>query len=319
MTKVLVTGANGFIGRALTVALCQAGYTVRSAMRRPEFPLGPLGSEEVAVGDLGSQPDWTEALDGMEAVVHLAGRVHVMREHAQDPLAEFRKVNVRATEHLASHAANVGVRRFIYISSIGVNGNRTGLDPFREQDAPQPHNAYSVSKWEAEQALVGVSTETSMEYVVLRLPLVYGPGAKGNFLALLQAVRHGVPLPLASVDNRRSLISIGNLTSAIAKCLSCPAAAGKTYLVSDGEDVSTPELIRRMADALGSSARLWPAPVWLLRWVSGLAGQVRQLEQLIGNLVVDSSRIRQDLDWTPPVSMRDELRTVAAWFRGRRP
>ena len=319
MTKVLITGANGFVGRAVTTALCQAGYQVRAAVRRPYPSLEALGSETVVVGDLGSQPDWTEVVAGVETVVHLAARVHVMREHAQDPLAEFRKINVGATERLARRAANASVCRFIYISSVGVNGTRTDQQPFREQDAPRPHNAYSVSKWEAEQALLGISRETSMECVVLRPPLVYGPGAKGNFLTLLQAVRRGVPLPLASVDNRRSLISLGNLTSAIAACLSRPAAAGKTYLVSDGEDVSTPEFIRRMADALGSSARLWPAPVWLLRWVAGLAGQVRHLDQLIGDLVVDPSRIRQELDWTPPVSMRDELRAVADWFGEERP
>ncbi len=252
-------------------------------------------------------------------VFHLAARVHVLKETAADPLAEFRRTNVAGTERLARSAAAAGARRLVYVSSIGVNGLYTSDGrKFSEADIPQPHNDYALSKWEAEQALLCVGDETGLQVVIVRPPLVYGPAAPGNFAQLLAVVAKGVPLPFASVRNRRSLVYVGNLVDALVACAMHPAAAGQTYLVSDGEDVSTPELLRRMAGALGVPARLLPCPTALLLLAGRLTGRHEQVERLLGSLQVDDGRIRRELSWHPRYTLEQGLQTCAAWRRSRK-
>jgi nucleoside-diphosphate-sugar epimerase len=266
--------------------------------------------------DRSTEDETTQALQGVQVVVHLAARVHVMTDRAPGPLHEFRQVNLVWTKKLARAAASQGIRRFVYLSSIKVNGEES-ITPFTEQDLPKPQDPYGVSKWEAEQALAQVSAETGMETVVIRSPLVYGPGVRGNFLQLLKILRRGIPLPLASVQNRRSLVSRGNLVDALLCCVRDGRAAGQTYLVSDGEDLSTPELIRRLSRAMGVTERLWPFPVPLLRWMGQLAGQKGAVDRLLGSLQVDSSKIGRELGWHPSVSVDRGLAETAAWFCGQ--
>lgn len=274
--------------------------------------------EWVVLHDRSPEDETRHALQDVSAVVHLAARVHVMADDAEDPLREFRRVNLDWTERLARAAALQGIRRFVYLSSIKVNGEQ-GSRPFTEQNLPNPQDPYGMSKWEAEQALARVSSQTGLEIVVVRSPLVYGPGVGGNVLQLLHIIRRGIPLPLASVHNRRSLIYLGNLVDALACCVKDVRAAGETYLVSDGEDLSTPELIRRLARALGLPARLWPVPLSVLRWIGSVAGKQAMIDRLLGSLQVDSSKIRKGLDWSPPYSVDQGLAETAAWYSDRFP
>jgi len=313
MDTVLVTGANGFIGRALCDVLVASGRRVRKAVRMPV----PGLEDTVAVGDIGPDTDWRTALERVSGVVHLAARTHVLRETSTDPLAEFRKINVSGTERLARSAAAGGVRRLVFVSSVKVNGERTEERPFTEGGAPRPEDAYGVSKWEAEQALSRIAAETGLEVVVLRPPLVYGPGVKGNFLRLMNLVARGVPLPLGAVDNRRSFIYTGNLAGAIVQALDAPQAAGRTYLASDGEDVSTPDLVRGLARALGVKPLLPSFPLAALGLAATLAGRRAEFARLTGSLQVDSSRIRRELDWRPPFTLAQGLELTAKWYRGR--
>jgi len=310
--NILVTGANGFIGKATCAALRQAGHAVTPIVRRPNS----LAGEQI-IGDIGGQTDWCTTLTGMDGVVHLAARVHLMRDTAADPLAQYRAANVEGTLHLARQAAAAGVRRFVFVSSIKVNGAERAK-PYTEADAPQPADDYARSKWEAEQGLWKIATQTGLEVVILRPPLVYGPGVRANFLALLRAVARGMPLPLGAIHNQRSLVYIGNLTDAIIHCLEHPAAVGKTFLVSDGEGVSTPELVRRMAAALGRPARLVALPVSLLRAAATLAGKSALVTRLLDSLSVDDTSIRRDLGWTPPFTLDEGLRETAAWYANRK-
>lgn len=312
---VLVTGANGFIGRKLCLSLEGHGYAVRAAVREPLLTTGLSKATDVAaVGVIGTETDWSDALHGVETVVHLAARVHVLREKARNPLAEFRLVNVAGTERLARMAASAGVRRLVYVSSIKVNGERTHESPFTEADTPEPRDAYGLSKWEAEQALSKIASETGLEVVIVRPPLVYGPGVGGNFLRMMDWVNRGLPLPLGSIRNSRSLIYLGNLVDALVTCVSHPRAAGKTFLVSDGEDVSTPELIRRLAQAMERRSCLLSFPPVLLRLAGSLTGKSAEVERLLSSLRVDSSKICHELQWTPPFSMTQGLLETMAWY-----
>lgn len=305
--RVLVTGANGFIGRALCPALA-AGFEVRRAVRAGSTP------ESIAVGDIGPDTDWRASLAGCAAVVHLAARVHVMRETTDDAEAAFHTVNTEGTLNLARQATAAGVKRFVFVSSIKVNGEGRAM-PYTEADPAAPSDAYARSKWAAEQGLWDIARETGLEVVVLRPPLVYGPGVGANFQRMLAWVARGWPLPFGRVDNRRSLLYVDNLVDAIRACLAHPAAAGKTYLISDGEEVSTPELIRRLAGALGRSAILLPLPPsWLTR-AANLFGRGADLERLLGSLAMDSGAIRRDLDWRPPRTLDQGLaETCRAWI-----
>jgi len=318
--RVLVTGANGFVGTALCRRLREDEFLVRMAGRaRSRLPGGISDCSDcewVVLHDRSNEAEITQALDGVGCIIHLAARVHVMTDHAADPLAEFRSVNANWTERLARAAASQGVRRFVYLSSIKVNGEQSLL-PFTEQDPPNPQDPYGVSKWEAEQALARVSSKTGMETVVVRSPLVYGPGVGGNFLQLLNILRRGVPLPLALVRNRRSLVYRGNLVDALTRCVRDVRAAGQTYLVSDGEDLSTPELIRRLGKALGQTVHLWPLSLLVLGWLGRLVGRQAMIGRLIGSLQVNSSKIRQELEWSPPFSVDRGLAETAAWYCAR--
>ena len=309
---MLVTGANGFIGSALCAALQAAGNRVRRAVRGTQ----PGASDAFPVGEIGPGTDWAAALAGMQCVVHLAARTHVLPETADDSLAEYHRINVEGTRRLAQQAAQEGVRRLVFLSSIKVNGESTTERPFTEDDPPHPEDAYGISKWEAEQALHRMSEETRLEMVILRPPLVYGPGIKGNFLRLLRYVARGVPLPLGVIRNQRSLVYVGNLAGAIIKALDAPQAAGRTYLVSDGEDVSTPDLVRGLALALGVTARLPALPLAALGFGATLAGKRAEFARLSGSLQVDSSRIRRELDWQPRYSLTQGLTETARWYRG---
>ncbi len=314
--RVLVTGANGFVGRVLCAALTQHGYAVRGAVRRST---ASTQAPCVAVGEITEQMDWSVALTDVDVVIHLAARVHVMHDTAVDPLAEFRRVNTAGTEHLARCAAASGVKRLVYVSSIGVHGSCTAVDEkFSETDVSHPHNAYAISKLEAEKALHRVAHEAGLEVVIVRPPLVYGPGVKGNFAQMLAVVAKGVPLPLASVHNCRSLIYVRNLADALIACVSHPAATGQTYLVCDGEDISTPDLLRQLAVAMGVPSRLFPCPAMLLRLAGKLAGKSQQVERLLGSLQVGSDKIRRDLDWASPYSLNEGLQATAEWYRNQR-
>ncbi len=271
--------------------------------------------DSVAVGDIGPDTDWTPALVGVDAVVHLAARVHTTQETAADPLAEFRKVNVDGTRRLAEAAAQEGVKRFVFLSSVKVNGETTerGGRPLIEEDLPQPEEAYGISKWEAEQVLRKIEQRTGMEVVIIRPPLIYGPAVKANFLRLIQVIERGMPLPFGGIRNQRSLLSLTNLVDLICCCRQHPAAAGETFLASDGDDVSTPELARRIAQALGKPLRLLRISEWIMKLGGTITGKSEQVKRLCSSLQIDSSKARQVLGWTPPCTMAEELVRVAQW------
>ncbi|MDP2106119.1 MAG: NAD-dependent epimerase/dehydratase family protein, partial [Desulfobulbaceae bacterium] len=262
--------------------------------------------------------NWTDAMRDVGVVIHLAARVHVMHENVKNPLEEFRKVNVAGTEHLARSAAASGVKRLVYVSSIGVNGWQTDEGRvFLETDTPNPHNVYAVSKLEAELSLHCVAAETGLEVVVVRPPLVYGMGAPGNLAQMLKVLAKGIPLPLALVHNLRSLIYVENLVDALILCTTHTAAVGQTYMLSDGEDISTSDLLRHLGAAMGCPVRLFPCPQALLKLAGRLTGKSDQVERLLGSLQVDSGKIRRELGWRPPFTLQQGLQATAEQYRTR--
>jgi nucleoside-diphosphate-sugar epimerase len=315
--KFCVTGASGFVGQALCSALQAAGNAVRAGVRSSNSLPATAGLEVAAVGEIGAQTDWSAALADVDCVIHCAARAHVMHETVTDALAAYRAVNVAGTQRLAEQASALGVRRLVFLSSIGVLGIHTnGRGPFFVSDAPKPVEDYAISKWEAEQALMAVSAQTGLEVVVVRPPLVVGPGAKGNLLRLASLVARGLPLPLGAVHNQRSLVGLSNLVDVLRLCAVHPAAAGQTLLVSDGQDLSTPQLIRLMAEGMNRPARLLPVPVALLQAGGSLLGKRGEIDRLVGSLQVDSGYTQAQLGWTPPVSVEDGVREMAQWYAG---
>ncbi len=311
---VLVTGANGFLGRYLCEAMSRQGWLVRGAVR--STTVLPQCVEVASVGDIDDATDWTEALRDVDVVIHLAARVHVMKDVASDPLAEFSKVNVLGTVNLAEQAVKAGAKRFVYVSSIKVNGEETVAGHvYSEADTPAPQDPYGISKWQAEQSLQGIGRETGLEVVVVRPPLVYGPGVKGNFISLLAAIDKGTPLPLAGADNARSLVFVGNLADALSACAAHPLAAGKTFLVSDGADVSTATLAEKIAASLGRKSRSFYFPPVLLRIAATLLGRSAQIDRLFGSLRVSNKKIRHELSWEPPYSLEQGLLETANWYQ----
>lgn len=309
--RVLVTGATGFIGTALCIRLLALGYTVRRALRNSTLQL----PNDSLIGNMGSETKWGDMLNDIDLVVHLAARTHVLRETALDTLAEYQRINITATENLARACTKAKIKRLVFLSSIKVNGESTSTcTPFSETDTPAPEDAYGISKWKAEQALHTVSAENGLNVVVLRTPLVYGPGVKGNFLRLMNTVARGLPLPLRSIHNQRSLIYTENLIEAIVCCIESPSAINKTFLVSDGEDVSTPALILRLATALGVRARLFPCPPALLGCCATLIGKSNVWHRISQSLRVDNSRIRSELGWQPMHSVHQGLENTARWY-----
>lgn len=312
---LLATGATGFVGRALVESLKgRHGFSVRGVVRRLMVDL-PAGAEYIQVTDLSPETDWKAALSGVDVVIHTAARVHVMSENVADPLAEFRRVNVEGSLNLARQAAYVGVRRFIFISSIKVNGEYTPLDkPYTADDVPAPVDSYGISKYDAEEGLRKLAQQTDMEVVIIRPPLVYGPGVKANFLNMMCWLRKGVPLPFGAINNRRSLVALDNLIDLILTSLEHPEAANQTFLVSDGEDLSTTELIRRMAVALNVPVRLLPVPHKLLEAGFKMAGKSDLAQRLCGSLQVDIAKTCTTLNWKPVISVDEGLRSTAEYF-----
>jgi nucleoside-diphosphate-sugar epimerase len=313
-TLIAVTGATGFVGQAVVRELASLAFNVRAVVRTVSSGSKPPNSNitYTAIGEINSHTDWSAALTGVDCVIHCAARAHVMNETQADALAAYRAVNVQGTHRLAEQAAAAGVKRLVFLSSVKVNGETTdGLPrPFGVSNDAKPEDPYGISKWEAEQALWEVSAKTGLEVVIVRPPLVYGPGVKGNLARLLKLVRSGVPVPLGAVRNKRSLIGLDNLVDLLICCVDHPVAAGQTFLVSDGQDLSTPDLLRHMAAAMGRSARLFPVPVSLLRAAASALGKQAEIDRLVGSLQIDSSHTRQVLGWVPPVSVQEGIRRM---------
>jgi nucleoside-diphosphate-sugar epimerase len=307
--RIFVTGANGLVGRALCSVLDQTEHQVVRAVRTSTTPW------EVPVGDLNKNTDWSEALgQDTDVVVHLAAQVPLTDTAAEDQADRYTQANTLGTANLARQCAQHGVKRFIFVSTVKVLGEGKS-EPYQDTDLAVPADAYAISKWDAEQALWQVAAETGMEVVMLRPPLVYGPGVKGNFLRLMQAIDKRRPLPLGAIHNQRSLIYLGNLVDAIHRCVTHPKAAGKAFLVSDGDDVSTPELVRRIAASLGRRPFLLPVPASWMQWAGRVLGKQAAVDRLLGSLCVDISPLREELDWTPPYSMQAGLEATAQWYR----
>lgn len=317
-TCVLVTGASGFVGSALVAKLSADGkFGIHAAVReiRLDFPPGVIVHQFM---DITAVADWTACLRGVTCVIHAAARVHVMHDHVTDPLAEFRRVNVEGTLCLARQAASAGVKRFVYLSSIKVNGESTEPGkPFVEDDQPAPRDPYGISKLEAEQGLMSIARDKGMEVVIIRPPLVYGPGVKGNFLSMLHWLSRGVPLPLGAIANQRSFVSVDNLVDLITVCVDHPRAANQTFLVCDGEDLSTSDLLRRLASALGKTARLLPVPAGLLLIVGSALGKGEMISRLCGSLQIDIAKSSRLLGWFPHCKVDDGLMATARYFQGR--
>lgn len=314
---VLLTGGTGFLGQALLQSLPKIDKRPLIAAARTSTPSFPKDVQVERVGPLDEDTDWTACLRRVDIVIHLAARVHILNDHSADPLTEYRRVNVLGTLNLARQAAQAGVRRFVYISSIKVNGERTAPNQaFHASDIPAPEDAYGISKLEAEQGLMDLAHKTGMEVVIIRPPLVYGPGVKGNFSSMARWVRKGLPLPLGAVHNKRSLVALDNLVDFIALCADperSPRAANEVFLVSDDEAVSTTELLRKLAQAYGVRVRLLPVPTSLILVAANMLGKAAVADRLLGSLVVDNTKTRELLGWKPTVSMDEQLRKMALY------
>lgn len=315
--RLLITGSNGFVGKALRREAISKGFEVRAAQRGPVSALD--GPDTFSTGTINAQTLWTEALRGVHTVIHAAARVHVMSDTASDPLAAFRETNTAGTLNLARQAAAHGVRRLVFVSSVKVNGEGTVPGhPFMASDAPAAQDAYGISKMEAERGLRAIAADTGLEVVIVRPPLVHGPGVKANFAALMRAVQRGIPLPLGAVHhNRRSLVALDNLADLLVTCIDHPAAANQTFLVSDGEDLSTTGLLRRMGQAMNKPARLLSVPPALLKLGATLIGKGDVAQRLLGSLQVDITHTRETLGWTPPIGVDEGLRRAVVGMVSR--
>jgi nucleoside-diphosphate-sugar epimerase len=312
--RLLITGCSGFVGKSLAQRSLEAGWavrgTVRSASRVPDLP---AGVEPVVISDIGPGTDWSHALDGVAVVVHLAARVHQLHNSSRGAHVEYLRINTAGTARLARCAADAGVRRLLLLSTIKVNGEG-GARPYTEKDPEDPRGPYAVSKAEAEHILREISGRTALESIILRPPLVYGPGVGANFLRLIRLVEARIPLPLGSLANQRSMLFIGNLIDAILICLKNPNADGKAYLVADDEIVSTPHLIREIAGLLGIKPRLFACPPAVLLMAARIAGRREEVDRLVGSLSADTSKIRQELGWKPEYSFREGLKSTISWY-----
>lgn len=315
MPNVLITGANGFIGKALCRKMLADGWYVRGAIRSMVLKDAlPAGVDSIEIGTIDSKTDWRLALDGIDTVVHLAARVHVMDERSTDPIFDYRKIIVDGTKHLAQIAQSKKVRRLVYVSSIKVNGEGRAA-PYTEADRPAPVDPYSICKFEAENQLHSIADKTDLKVVILRPPLVYGPEVKANFLRLIKLINRGIPLPLAGVRNHRSMIFLGNLVDALFVCITHPRAVGNTFLVSDGKDISMPELVQIISSSLGKPSRLFPCPPDFLRLLGRVTGKSKTVNRLLDSLMVDSTKICTELDWKPPFSMEEGLAETVRWYQ----
>lgn len=313
---VLITGADGFVGRVMCERMLAEGWNVRGSVRTLRNAANLPGAVVLFhTGSIGSDTDWSRALEGVDAVVHLAARAHVMDDKVIDPLREYRCVNVEGTKRIAEASLKARVSTFVYLSSIKVNGEQTHGTPFTEEDPPSPQDSYGVSKHEAEEMLKQVTSRTDMPVTIIRPPLVYGPRIKGNILRMLWWVNRGIPLPLRGINNRRSLIGVDNLVDLIVLCLESPQAKGELFVAADKDNISTPELIGRIAAKLDRPARLFPFPLSFLRAGARVFGMRDAVERLSGSLVVDTKKVNKILGWSAPVSLDDGLEKMAQWFK----
>lgn len=313
MRTIAVTGASGFIGRSL-VARWRAQAKLRPIVRN-----AAPGTDFVAIGDIGPQTEWDAALDGIDAIVHCAGRAHILNESEANPLAVYRQVNRDGTLHLAHSAKKAGVRRIVFLSSIGVMGEQhREAPPFSASDTPAPRQDYALSKWEAEQGLAEIAEQSGLETVIVRPPLVYGPGAPANFDRLLRVVDSGLPLPLGRVRARRSFVGISNLSDMLWACVESPQANGQTFMVSDGEDLSTADLVRRIGHQMGKRPFLLPVPLWTLQLGGRLLGRTADVDRLLSPLRVSIDDTRETLGWSPRVSVDEEVSNCVAAFKSER-
>ena len=317
MKRVLVTGCTGFVGRVVCDALAYGGYIVRAAVRTDRSP-GPTSAERVVVGEVGTNTDWRAALADVDFVIHLAAKAHVTDTAAANADA-FMEINARGTDTLATAAAQAGVRRFLYLSSVKVNGEETPGRAYSPQDEPHPADAYGLSKSLGEKHLLAVAARAPMEAVIVRSPLVYGSGVRANFLRLLRWVDSEWPLPLGAVHNRRSLVSVWNLCDLLVLLLRHPTGAGRIWMVSDGEDLSTPELIRRLGRAMNRRVRLLPVAPAILEICGSLLGRKEVVARLCSSLAVDITHTRRDLGWSPPVSVDEGLARTSTWYLAEYP
>lgn len=308
MSNILVTGASGFVGTALCVELERRSIAFRCAVRKATNPA------QFAIGELSPNTDWSQALAGCDAVIHLAARVHVMNDTSDDPLAAFRAVNVAASVHLARQAAQHGVKRFIFVSSVKVNGEATDTRPFTAFDVAAPQDPYGQSKLESELALKEVALATGLELVIVRPPLVYGPGVRANFMRLMQLARIGLPLPLGAIHNRRSMVALDNLVDLLILCCRHPAAPGQTFMVSDDQDVSIGELLRMLAGAMGKRTWLMPVPAGLIQRSAALLGKKAVANRLLGSLQVDIAHTKATLGWKPVLNLQESINKTVAHF-----
>jgi len=303
MSRVLITGGTGFLGKALTQRLSSSDFEVMVTGRQPIVTDLPAGVHYYQAPSLGPDANWQNVLTGVDCVVHLAARVHVMIETETDPVMAFHKVNVEGTNKLALDAVQAGVKRLIFLSTVKVNGEHTDAHPFTEDDKANPQDDYGLSKYNAEQALFKIAQDTGLEIVIIRPPLVYGPGVKGNFKSLINLTKRAWPMPLGGLKNARSLVFVGNLCDAIKTCIEHPSAANQTFLVSDSHDISTTELIEYLAHALSCPSRLFKLPATLLYMIAGLFGQKNRIQRLLGSLQINSTKIHKLLGWTPPYNV----------------
>jgi UDP-glucose 4-epimerase len=312
MTRVLVTGATGFVGAHLCPLLQQSGFAVRAALRSSQSV--PTGANEcVLVGEIDGNTEWTAALSNVDTVIHLAARAHVLNDAAEGPRLCLR-TNAHGTRRLAEEAARHRVRRLVYLSSVKVNGEETVGRAYTAEDTPRPQDAYASSKWHGERFLAEVAASSGMQAVVVRAPLVYGSGVHANFLRLLRSIDRQRWLPLGAVRNQRSLVSVWNLCDLVTRAVDHPGATGRVWMVSDGEDLSTPELVVRIARAMGRRPRLLPIPVALLRLAGELLGKRGEIRRLCGSLTVDIVPTRTLLGWTPPLSIDESLARTVRWY-----
>lgn len=310
--KILLTGGSGFIGRQLANELSESKMPFLIATRTTKLDLP--NQNRVTVGGIDALTKWGSALHGVSHVVHLAARVHIKTETSSDAFSAFRAINTDGTLNLAKQAAALGVKRFIFISTIKVNGEGRNT-PYLEADLPDPQDAYAASKCEAERGLWAISEDTGIEVVILRIPLVYGPGVGANFFQLLKIIDKGWPLPLRGINNKRSLLYVGNLINAILCVLQHPKAANQLFLLSDGKDASTTQLVTWLAQALGKQTRIFPVSERLLRSVAGVLGKSSAVDRLLGSLYLDSTKIQSELGWRPPFTLQEGLQATANWYR----
>jgi nucleoside-diphosphate-sugar epimerase len=312
--RVLVTGATGVVGRALCPILTGSGHTVRAALRR-EIQVATRTTEYAVVGEIGAQTDWDRALDGVDAVIHLAAQTHLLH-HSTAQAEACLETNARGTLRLATAAARAGIRRFVYLSTIKVNGGEREGHAYSPWDPPDPQDAYAAAKWAGEVYLSQCAASSHLEPVIVRSPLIYGPGVRANFLRLMRWVDRERPLPFGAVANCRSLVAVWNLCDLLVKVLCSPVASGRTWMVSDGQNLSTPELIRYLGAAMGRRVRLPKMPVSLLSLFAVLLGRRSEMARLCGSLVLDIGATREELGWSPPLSVDEAIRRTVAWYLG---